>query len=347
MAASSICAAQYGVLQVPWKAGRPLGSASSALANDGNCSKRPRSGLRLVNRDHIDCILCFQTPGSLARGVRRVLSGLDRDKICNVTDPLLSFHTQLDFAHFPSTKPIRACELEYIIRPASWTTDPRACSRDDGVVLISADLPSHSCRTSPPIYEEYAASGQVPVCANCRIRDWKACLPGTLRLWGSSCRAECRMLASSGCSALGPHEVNEGCICHEARWRYEPINRWREVIGSRARLRSGQHSTARDHVELEELSVSFRHGILRLEAGDGAALSSHTEPRSATTAVHLSMTDGLNGRSLASCLLVVGRPGKNKPRPHLFRLEHGKMFRVFLSPCQACLITLSRRRATS
>lgn len=247
----------------------------------------------------------------------------------------------------PSTKPIRACELEYIIRPASWTTDPRACSRDDGVVLISADRPSHSCRTSPPIYEEYAASGQVPVCANCRIRDWKACLPGTLRLWGSSCRAECRMLASSGCSALGPHEVNEGCICHEARWRYEPINRWREVIGSRARLRSGQHSTSRDHVELEELSVSFRHGILRLETGDGAALSSPTEPRSATTAVHLSMTDGLNGRSLASCLLVVGRPGKNKPRPHLFRLEHGKMFRVFLSPCQACLITLSRHRATS
>jgi hypothetical protein len=245
-----------------WKAARPLGSASSALAHDGNCSKRPRSGLRLVNRDHIDCILCFRMPGSLPSGVRRVLSGLDRDRICNITDRLLSFLYSVEFCPLsPATKPIR----DSIYHSTGLLAyRPRACSRDDGFVLISADRPSRPCSINASIYEEYAASGRVPVCANCRIRDWKACLPGTLRLWGSCCRAECRKLAGSGCYAPGLHGADEGCIYHEVRWRYEPINRWREVIGSRARLWSGQQSTARDYVRLEEHCVSFRHGTLRL-----------------------------------------------------------------------------------
>jgi len=242
-----------------WKAARPLGSA---LAHDGNCSKRPRSGLRLVNRDHIDCILCFRRPGSLSSGVRRVLSGLDRDRICNATDHPLSFVYSDGFCPLsPATKPIRDS-----IYPSTGLLvyRPRVCSHDDGFVLISADRPSRSCRINAPIYEEYAASGRVPVCANCRIRDWKACLPGTLRLWGSSCRTECRMFAGSGCYALGLHEVNEGCLHHEVRWRYEPMNRWREAIGSHGRVWSGQHSTARDRVGLEEHCVSFRHGTVRL-----------------------------------------------------------------------------------
>lgn len=111
---------------------------------------------------------------------------------------------------------------------------------------------------------------------------------------------------------------------------------------------SGPDSTAQHGTTLGSRSTAFHFAMAFsiFETDDAAALASPTEPRLAMTAADLSMTDGLNGRSLASCVLVVGRPGKKKPRPHLFRLEHVKMFRVFFSPCQARLIVLSRRRAT-
>ena len=111
---------------------------------------------------------------------------------------------------------------------------------------------------------------------------------------------------------------------------------------------SGLDSTAQHGTALGSRSTAFHFAMALcvFETDDAAALASPTEPRLAMTAADLLMTDGLNGRSLASCVLVVGRPGKNKPLPHLFRLERGKMFRVFLSPCQACLIILSRRRVT-
>jgi hypothetical protein len=111
---------------------------------------------------------------------------------------------------------------------------------------------------------------------------------------------------------------------------------------------SGLNSTAQQGTTLSSRSTAFHFAMALyvFETDDAAALASPTEPRLAMTAADLLMADGLNGRSLASCVLVVGRPGKNKPLPHLFRLEHGKMFRVFFSPCQACLIILSRRRVT-
>lgn len=265
MAASSICAAQYGVLQVPGKLPDLWGSPRLCWPTTG-----------IVPSDRVPDF-------GLSTGITLIASS---------TSGRLEVLPVAYEGSFPVWTETRSATLPTIFFPFifSWTLPtsprkeadsylrarvyhsagllnyrPRACSRDDdGFGLISMDRPSHSRHTNTPIYEEYAASGQVPVCANCRIRDWKACLPGTLRLWGSACRAECRILASSGRYALGLHEVNEGCIYHEARWRYEPINRWREVTGSRARLRSGQHSTARDHAGLEKHCVSFHHGILRL-----------------------------------------------------------------------------------
>ena len=66
-----------------------------------------------------------------------------------------------------------------------------------------------------------------------------------------------------------------------------------------------------------------------LKTDDADALASPTDPRLAMAAPDVLLADGQNGRSLANCVLGIGLPGKNKPLPHLPRLEHGKMFRVF------------------
>lgn len=76
---------------------------------------------------------------------------------------------------------------------------------------------------------------------------------------------------------------------------------------------SGSDSTTQLGTTLDSRSTAFHLAMAFSvsDTDDAAALARPTEPRLAMTAAHLSMTDGLNGRSLASCVLVVGRPGKN------------------------------------
>ncbi|KAK1835205.1 hypothetical protein QBC39DRAFT_172506 [Podospora conica] len=253
------------------KAGRPLGSASSALVHDGNCSKRLRSGLRLVNREHIDCILCSWTPGRLPSGVRRVLSGLDRDEICNAADCPLCFSYSLGLCpHSPETKPTRGAENTASFRPACWPTDPELAFAMMDLGLIPADRPPQSDQhTNIRRVRGFRASARLCQLPHTRL---EGVFAGYLAFVGKLLQGGMqKSCASSGCCALGLHEVNEGCICHEARWRYEQINRWREVAGSRSRLRFGLDNIAGDHTGLEEHCVSFRHGILCVFGIDDAA----------------------------------------------------------------------------
>ena len=91
----------------------------------------------------------------------------------------------------------------------------------------------------------------------------------------------------------------------------------------------GLDNTARVAPALRDAAFHPTMALNGFKTDDAGALASPTDPRLAMAAPDLLLADGLNGRSLASCVLVVGRPGKNKPLPHLPRLEHGKMFRVF------------------
>ncbi|KAK0738337.1 hypothetical protein B0T18DRAFT_244323 [Schizothecium vesticola] len=112
---------------------------------------------------------------------------------------------------------------------------------------------------------------------------------------------------------------------------------------------SGLDSTAQHGTTLGSRSTAFHFAMALcvFETDDAAAQVSPTEPRLAMTAADLSMADGLNGRTLASCVFGRWPPGKKQATSTPFPcLEHGKMFRVFFSPCQACLIILSRRRVT-